>query len=55
MKNEKTEEIDLLIIKALTDALDELVTACKDKDVDKKSLMKARAMLPKRCINTLEK
>lgn len=49
------EFVDREIIKVLTKALDELVTACDGKNVDKKDVMKARAMLPKWCKNTLEK
>ena len=49
------ELVDKEIIKVLTKTLDDLVTACDGKNVDKKDLMKARAMLPKWCKNTLEK
>lgn len=49
------ELIDREIITAITKALDDLVTACEGKNIDKRDVMKARAMLPKWCKNTLEK
>lgn len=52
--------VDLQIIRTMTKALDELAAACMDekgapKAPDKKALMKARAMLPGWCANSLTK
>lgn len=50
------QKVDKLIIDTITDALDDLVTACmSEKGVTQKDLIKARSMLPKRCKNTFTK
>ena len=54
------QQIDNTIIQVMTKALDELASACIDetgapKAPDKKALMKARAMLPAWCANSLTK
>lgn len=50
-----SEFVDRTIIRVMQKALDDLVTACDGKGVDKKELMKAKAMLPEWCKNTLIK
>lgn len=47
-------------VRCLTTELDELITACYDVNGElttpsKKSIMRARSMLPSKCKNTLEK
>ena len=54
------QQINNTIIQVMTKALDELASACTDKTgaakaPDKKALMKARAMLPAWCANSLTK
>jgi hypothetical protein len=53
-------DVDRATIRVMTKALDELVSACTDetgapKAPYKKALMKARAMLPAWCANSLTK
>ncbi len=49
-------DVDKVIIDTITDALDDLVTAClKEGGPTKQDIMKARSMLPPRCNNTLTK
>ena len=54
------QQIDNTIIQVMTKALDELASACTDetgaaKAPTKKELMKAKAMLPTWCENSLVK
>ena len=54
------QQIDNTIIQVMTKAFDELTSACTDeagapRAPDKKALMKARAMLPAWCENSLTK
>lgn len=51
--------VDKAIIDVMTNELDSLISACLNADgstkaPDKKALMKARAMLPARSVNTLK-
>lgn len=53
-------DVDRAIVRVMTKALDELVSACTDetcaaKVPTKKELMKARAMLPSWCASSLTK
>ena len=56
----EAHDVVLATVRVMTKALDELASACTDetgavKAPDKKALMKARAMLPSWCANSLTK